>query len=264
MSKSITRRATPQGALRLTGITAIGAAAALTLSSCGSGVPALEDVWPEVSSSIENATSVAIDGSVSQGGQDVTVAISGQIDDSSYSGNVKMDEADVEVVGNAEYTYMKPNAAFYQQLGGASLQDMVGDKWLEMPAEQGGFTMSSFWESFSKEIPSAEEFGNSEYTSEAVELNGEEVYKYTGTDADTGEPVSVYVSQDNKLARVEVADATSEGAESTDGASASPSPSASPSTSGEPSTGAVNFSQWDAVEPVEMPADEEIFAVPGM
>jgi hypothetical protein len=262
MPTSTLRRTTSRRATRRGGVAALGVAAALTLSSCGSGVPALEEVWPEVTTSIENATSVAIDGNVTQGGQDVAVAIAGQIDDSSYSGNVSMDEATVEVVGNTESTYMKPNTAFYEQLGSAPLQDLVGDKWLEMPAGQSEFTMSSFWESFKQEIPTAEEFGDADYTAEAVDLNGEEVYKYTGTNADTGEPVSVYVTQDNKLSRVEVTKAPADGA--SEGATGSASASPSAEASADTSTGAIDFSQWDAVEPVEMPAEGEIFAVPGM
>jgi hypothetical protein len=262
MPTSTLHRIAARRAARLGGIAALGTAAALTLSSCGSGVPALEEVWPEVTGSMDSATSVAIDGNVTRGGQDVTVSIAGQIDDSSYSGNVSMDDAEVEMVGNAEYTYMKPNTAFYGQLGGAALQDLVGEKWLEMPAGQSQFTMSSFWESFRQEIPTAEEFGDANYTAEAVDLNGEEVYKYTGTNADTGEPVSVYVTQDNKLSRVEVTKAVADGA--SESASGSASASSSGPASADSSTGAIDFSQWDAMAPVEMPAEEEIFAVPGM
>lgn len=254
MPTSITT--TQRKPLRVLGITALGAAAALTLAGCaGSGVPALEDVWPEAHASIEDATSVAIDGSVSQGGQDMTVAISGQIDNSSYSGNVAMGDVAVEILGNDEYTYMKPNTAFYEENGGgAQLQEMVGDKWLEMPAEQGGFTMSTLWEAFTEDIPSSDEFSDSEYTSEAVDLNGEEVYKYTGSTEDSDEPVSLYVSKDNKLVRVEAEAASS------DDESASPSAS-SDSSSG---TGTIDFSEWDAVETVEMPAEDTIFSVPGL
>ena len=28
--------------------------------------------------------------------------------------------------------------------------------------------------------------------------------------------------------------------------------------------GAIDFSEWNAVEPFEMPADDEIFSIPGM
>lgn len=242
--------------LRALGITALGATAALALAGCaGSDVPALEDVWPEAHASIEEATSVAIDGSVNQGGQDMTVAISGQIDDSSYSGNVAMGEVAVEILGNDEYTYMKPNTAFYEENGGgAQLQEMVGDKWLEMPAEQGGFTMSTLWDAFTEDIPSSDEFSDSEYTSETVDLNGEEVYKYTGSTEDSDDPVSLYVSKDNKLVRVEAEAASS------DDESASPSAS-SDSSSG---AGTIDFSEWDAVETVEMPAEDTIFSIPGL
>ncbi|HRO30236.1 MULTISPECIES: hypothetical protein [Micrococcaceae] len=246
---------------RALGITALGAAAALTLSSCGTSAPALEDVWPEVSQSIQNAKSVAIEGNVTQGGQDMSVAMSGQIDDSSYSGSVSMGDAQVEVIGNAEKTYLKPNGAFYQEMGGAGLQELVGEKWLEMPAEDGGFTMSSFWSSVSEDIPGSDQFQDSEYTSEVVEHNGEEVYKYSGTSAENGEPVAIYITQENRLVRVEV-DQAGQG----EGGSADASTPASPQASASPDagTGTVDFSDWDAVEPVDMPAKDEVFAVPGM
>lgn len=249
------------------GLTALGGVAAVSLSACaGSGVPALEDVWPEAYASIDEATSVAVDGNVTQGGQEMTVSIAGQIDDSSYAGNVAMDGVAIEIIGNTENTYMKPNAAFYEQNGGSQLQDMVGDKWLEMPAGDGGFTMSTLWDSFISDIPAGDEFGTSDYTSEKAELDGEEVYKYTGSNEDTGKPVSVYLSQDNKLVRVEAdsgsTDEASGGSASSDASEPAPE-SASESATAEPGSGTIDFSQWDAVEPVEMPAEDEVFAVPG-
>jgi hypothetical protein len=261
MPQTTIRHTTARRGVRALGITALGAAAALTLSSCANSVPALEEVWPEVSESIQNATSVAIEGNVTQGGEDMAVNIAGQIDDSSYSGSVSMGEAQMEMIGNAENTYMKPNGAFYEELGGAPLQELVGGKWLEMPAEEGGFTMSTLWSSFSEDIPKADELGDSEYTREVVDHNGEEVYKYSGTTAEKGEPVAMYITKDNKLVRVEVQQGDGESSgepsgESTDEASASPDAGSG--------TGTVDFSDWDAVEPVEMPAKSEIFAVPGM
>ena len=249
------RHRTVRTRYRALGITALGAAAALALSGCGDQVPALEDVWPEVSESIQNAESVTIDGNIAQGGQDMSVTMSGQIDDSSYAGSVTMGEAQVEVIGNTETTYMKPNAAFYEEMGGAQLQDLVGEKWLEVPAEEDGFTMSTFWSSFSEDIPGADEFADSEYTKELVEHDGAEVYKYSGTSVENGEPVTLYIDRDHQLVRVEV-----EQSESTEGASASPS--ASPA--GDTGTGTVDFADWNAVEPVDMPDEAEVFALPGL
>lgn len=240
---------------RVIGVTAVGAAAALALSGCGDQVPALEDVWPEVSESIQKAESVTIDGNIAQGGQDMSVTMSGQIDDSSYAGSVAMGEAQVEVVGNTETTYMKPNAAFYEEMGGAQLQDLVGEKWLEVPAEEDGFTMSNFWSSFSEDIPEADEFTDAEYTKELAEHDGAEVYKYSGTSAENGEPVTLYIDRDHRLVRVEV-----QQGESTDDASASPSASPAEDTG----TGTVDFSDWNTVDPVEMPDEAEVFALPGM
>lgn len=246
-------------------LTALGTAAALSLSACaGSGVPPLEDVWPEAYDSIQDATSVAVDGTVTQGGQEMTVSIAGQIDDSSYAGDVSMDGVAIEIIGDVENTYMKPNTAFYEQNGGAQLQEMVDEKWLRMPTSEGGFTMSTLWESFIEDIPAGDEFGHSDYTSESAELDGEQVYKYTGDNEDTGAPVSVYLSQDNRLLRVEAETRPEDG---TSG-SASPSATASASeaaASGSPEgagSGTIDFSRWNAVEPVEMPTEDEVFAVP--
>ena len=73
MPQTTTRDTTARRSFRALGITALGAVAALTLSSCGNSVPALEEVWPEVSESIQNAKSVAIEGNVTQGGEDMAV-----------------------------------------------------------------------------------------------------------------------------------------------------------------------------------------------
>lgn len=270
------RRVSRARALRGWGLLALGTTAALSLSACsGADVPPLEDVWPEAYASIEEATSVAVDGNVTQGGQEMTVSIAGQIDDSSYAGNVSMDGVAIEIIGNSENTYMKPNTAFYEQNGGAQLQDMVGEKWLRMPAGEGGFTMSTLWESFIGDIPAGDEFGNSDYTSEPTELDGEQVYKYTGSNEDTGAPVSVYLSQDNRLLRVEAQSGSEGGAsgDSTPSTSPSDDPSTSPSattseasgsgSADESGAGTIDFSRWDAVEPVEMPAEDEVFVIPG-
>ncbi|MGM7668894.1 hypothetical protein [Microbacterium sp. A93] len=252
---------------RVLALTALGAAAALGLGACaGSGVPDLQEVWPEAYASIEDASSVAVDGNVSQGGQDTTVKFAGQIDDSSYAGRVSMNGVTIEIIGNTEHAYMKPNTAFYEQNGGAQLQDMVGDKWLRVSAGEGVLSMSTLWESIFRDIPEGDEFSNSDYTSEKVELDGEQVYKYTVSNEDTGKPVSVYLSQDNRLLRVEAE------AGATDEASGDPSGSASPSASesaasdaaAESGIGTMDFEHWNSVGPAEMPAEDEVFAVPAM
>ena len=239
--------------VRAVGITVLGAAVALALSGCADRVPALEEVWPEVSESTQNAESVSMDGVIAQDGRELVVDMAGQLDGSSYAGMVSMGEAEVDVIGNTEKTYMKPNAAFYEERGGADLQELVGGKWLELPAERDGYTMSGFWSSFSHGIPAADAFTDAEYTKELAEHEGNEVYKYTAMSGENGEPVTLYIDRDQRLVRVEV-----QQGESTDNTSASPSPAA------ETGTVTVNFSDWNAVEPVDMPDEAEVFALPGL
>ncbi|QCU77780.1 hypothetical protein E7744_05890 [Citricoccus sp. SGAir0253] len=275
MPQTTTRRAAAprrtRGAVPTRGaIVAVLAAAGLALGGCSTRVPPLEEVWPEVSASIRDAGSVAIDGTIRRDGEEMTVDIAGQVDDSSYSGSLSVGEARVRVVGDAEHTYLKPNAAFYEALGGgAEVGEAVGDRWLRVPADEGGFTMSTFYSGFSEDLPDAAEFGESDYTSEVVRHDGEDVYRYTGMDARDGDPVTLYVSRDHRLLRVEVEgtdpSAPSSGSASPSSGSASPSagavdPDAADLDGG---SGTVEFSDWDAVEPVEMPAQDEVFTVPG-
>lgn len=248
---------------RLAGITAFGAISALTLSACGSSVPTIEEVWPDVRENLVNAESVKVSGEITQDGQDMNVDMSGHVDDSSYSGNIAMGEYTIEVLGNADNTYVKANEAFWEANGGAQLLSLIGDKWLEAPAEEMGFTMSSFYDSFSSEAPEASEFEGKEFTAEEVEHNGEQVYKYTGTEDESGDPVSYFINKENQLVRMERPEST-EGSSDAASDDASGDASASPSASSGAGAGAIDFTEWNAVEPVEMPAEDEVFAIPGM
>ena len=267
----------------------LGLLAALTLTACtGESTPSLEEIWPEVDSSIQDATSVDLDGTVSQQGRQMDISLAGQIDDASYAGHFSMDGAEVDVIGNAEYTYMKPNTRFYEELGSARLQDMVGERWLELPAGQGGWTMSGMWESVLADIPSAEDIAGTEFTAETVELEGEEAYRYSGTPSTTGQPIVLYISPDHRLLRMEASaapsGAPSESGTATESGAATPSGEATPSAaasgsgeaspsgtatsaaSGGPATAQgteIDFADWNAVEPVEMPTGEDVFSVPG-
>lgn len=270
------RRRARHRTLRTWGLTALGTAAALGAGACsGPGVPPLEDVWPEAYASIEDATSVAVQGGVTQSGQDIAVSMAGQLDGSSYSGDVAVGGVAIEIIGNTENTYLKPNTAFYEQNGGTQLQDMVDDRWLLTSADEDAFTLPNLWASVLERIPAGEEFADADYTAEQAELDGEQVHRYTVSTEGTGRPVSVYLSQDNRLLRVETesepADSASPSASPSDSPSATASGSSSaaaaePSATGsadESGTGTLDFSRWDAVEPVQMPADDEVFAVPG-
>lgn len=233
---------------RLASITALGAISALALSACGSSVPKLEEVWPETRENIQNATSVSIVGEVEQNGDTINLDMAGQVDDSSYSGKIASKGISMELIGNKETTYIKPDAAFWEDQGGSAMMDMVGDKWIEAPA-QSGMNMSSFYEGFRDDAPEGEEFNDTEYSSEEIEHEGQQVYKYTGTDKDSGEPITLLINKDKQLVRLErqASSEQSEG-ESSDGAG----------------PGAIDFKDWNSVEPVEMPAEDEIFSVPGM
>ncbi|NUL48349.1 hypothetical protein F7P69_24520 [Cellulosimicrobium funkei] len=248
---------------RIWSLTALGTAAVLGLGACsGSDVPPLEDVWPEAYASVEDATSVAVDGGVTQGGQDIAVSMAGQLDGSSYAGNVAVGGVAIEIIGNTENTYLKPNTAFYEQNGGTQLQDMVGDQWLLTSADEEAFTLPNLWASVMEKIPAGDEFADADYTAEQAELDGEQVHRYTVSHEDTGRPVSVYLSQDNRLLRVETESGPDDGASSSSSSATAPAPSATGSAD-ESGTGTLDFSRWDAVEPVEMPAEDEVFAVPG-
>lgn len=266
------RRRPRRRTLRIWSLTLLGTAATLGVGACsGPGVPPLQDVWPEAYASVEDATSVAVEGGVAQSGQDIAVSMAGQLDGSSYAGNVAVDGVAIEIIGNTENTYLKPNTAFYEQNGGTQLQDMVGEKWLLTSADEDAFTLPNLWASVMEKIPAGDEFADADYTAEQAELDGEQVHKYTVSNEDTGRPVSVYLSQDNRLLRVEAesgpADSPSPTASPSATGSGSPSPTAAESSAtgsaAESGTGTLDFSRWDAVEPVEMPAEDEVFAVPG-
>lgn len=249
---------------RLAGITALGAIAALSLSACGSTapqsegtqpasaeqaatpdkveVPKLEEIWPEVRENLQKATSVKIKGVLEQDGKDMSVDMAGQVDDSSYAGKITMEDFSMELIGDKTNTYIKPDAAFWEKQGGAAIGDMVGDKWIDS-GQAADTSMSTFYKSFSEEAPEAEEFKGTTYTSEEVDHNGQKVFKYTGKDDDTGQPIVMLISQDKQLIRLETQE------KGTDDKT-------SPST--------IDFSEWNTVKPFEMPSKDEIADIPGM
>lgn len=223
---------------RVLSVTALGAIAALSLSGCASE-PALDQVWPEVRANIQNAESVTLQGTGVMDGEEMTVDVSGYTDDSFISGTITMGEIEMELLGDDENVYIKPNEALFEQMGGSVVSGLVGDNWIEAPAGE-ALTMSDIYDSLREELPAEDSYGDAEYEVETVDRDGEEVYQYSGTLEDSDEPASLYIDQDDQLVRLETT--PDEGDEQV----------------------AVDFSDWNAVEKTSMPAQEEIFSVPGL
>lgn len=211
------------------------AGSSLALTACG-GPPNFDEVWPQTYENVENAESVSIafEGTNVESDETMSATFSGQLDDSNYEGHMSLGDIEYEVKTADGRTVMTANDAFYQESDSQALAELVGDSWFEAPSSD-DFTISSFFDSLTSDLDQDPTDEGEELEVEEVEEDGQNAYKYSGT-AD-GDDLAITVTENNELLRMEA---------NTDELD-----------------GTVEFSNWNAVEPIEFPADEEIVTLPG-
>lgn len=216
-------------------------------------VPEIDEIWGEVASNLEDAESLTIESDTESRGVSRVLDISGFIDDSYYEGVLSEGEVSMEFKGNAEVEYIKPNEAFLKERAGAAAEDMAG-KWLTGMSEEDIVSMTFFHQTLVDILPPASQF-DSGFSGEAAELDGRQVYHYSGTPEGLPAPVNLYITPEKQLVKLEIP------AQNLPSSSASPSASASSDGTDVPYD-VWTLSDWNAVEKGEMPAQDEVMEIP--
>lgn len=228
---------------RLSAAVGMLAAGTLLLTACGSA-PTLDEAWPEVRKNVEEAESLRVNVEATGEEEDGTdtADLAGATDDSHMKGtmNVTMggDAVDMEVLRRDGDVYIKMSGE------DNALTQMVGDKWLKMPASEaesmGDFAMSSLVDDMVEEMPAADAFDDHDIEAEEVEIEGEKYDKYVIPqellESETAGDTYYVDREDNTMFRVE-------GAKSEDGKQDT----------------VVTFTEWNSVEAPEAPAEDEVF-----
>lgn len=228
---------------RLSAAVGMLAAGTLLLTACGSA-PTLDEAWPEVRKNVEEAESLRVNVEATGEEKDGTgtADLAGATDDSHMKGtmNVTMggDAVDMEVLRRDGDVYIKMSGE------DNALTQMVGDKWLKMPASEaesmGDFAMSSLVDDMVEEMPAADAFDDDDIEAEEVEIEGEKYDKYVIPqellESETAGDTYYVDREDNTMFRVE-------GAKSEDGKQDT----------------VVTFTEWNSVEAPEAPAEDEVF-----
>ncbi len=228
---------------RLSAAVGMLAAGTLLLTACGSA-PTLDEAWPEVRKNVEEAESLRVNVEATGEEKDGTgtADLAGATDDSHMKGtmNVTMggDAVDMEVLRRDGDVYIKMSGE------DNALTQMVGDKWLKMPASEaesmGDFAMSSLVDDMVEEMPAADAFDDHDIEAEEVEIEGEKYDKYVIPqellESETAGDTYYVDREDNTMFRVE-------GAKSEDGKQDT----------------VVTFTEWNSVEAPEAPAEDEVF-----
>lgn len=226
----------PHRRVRLLSVTGLVAVGALALTACG-GPPSFEDAWPETYQKLQDAESVSMTLEGTDPGSETTLTseYSGQLDDSNFVGTVSQDSGELEIRTVDGRTVLQGNDEYFSAQGSEALNELVGDSWVELDGP-GEFAISSLYESLTGGFTGAEAEQTEDLEVEEIDEDGTTLYKYSGT-AENGEPFAVFLNEEHELVRME--------AHGTD------------------LEGTVEFSDWNAVDPIELPADDEIVPLPG-
>lgn len=214
----------------------LAAAGALALTACG-GAPSFEEAWPEAYQKLQEAESVAMSFEGTDPSDDTTYTseYSGQLDDSNFVGTITQGESELEIRSVDGRTVLRGNEDYFTGQNAEALNEMVGDGWVELEGP-GEFSISGFYESLTGTFTGAEATETEDLEVQEVDEDGTVLYQYSGT-AENGEPFSVYLNEERELVRLE--------------------------SHSESLEGTVEFSDWNAVEPVQLPADDEVVPLPG-
>ena len=169
-----------------------------------------------------------------EGGSGTTdMDLKGQMDDSNFEANVKMEDMEASIIKADGKDYVKANEAFWVGTGAAEDPSAVQDIWVAAPEDMGvsqSFSLGQLWSEFATGLPT-EGDDLSTSTAELTELDGEEVYHYLSEAL--GADIWITADGSNQLRKVEfMADAEAEGMNLV-----------------------MEFTDWNDVEPVEAPED---------
>lgn len=229
-------------------------ASGLLLTGCASA-PTLEESWPDVRKKIVDAQSLRLQmegvanaedgvaGSPSSEIQSANADLAGATDGSHLKGTMAMDMGettmDMEVLRLQDESFMKMQAEGEDAPPEmAMFSEIVGDRWMLMPEENAeDLSLKDMMDEMEKDLPAEDAFDGKDLKPEKVELDGQEYLKYTLPEEAKDFARVMYVDpEDDVLYRLEGTNPDDAAADAT-----------------------VTFTEWDAVQPPERPADDQIF-----
>ena len=176
-----------------------GGATALLLAGCGGGGYAdesAETITGDAEKEMKALSSVSMNGELTNDGQklslDMSVTTSGDCE-----GTIGLDQGTAQLLSVDGQSWMKPDEGFWQSFAGdqaAAVMQAVGDRWVVMPEEEGGFTDLCDLDSLLEEM--GEDDGDKMEVGETEDVDGQEAVMID-TESDEGDPLTVWVAVDD-------------------------------------------------------------------
>jgi hypothetical protein len=107
------------------------------LASSGFAAEPASQILQTATSATEHARSFAVDGSVSQSNENVTLHVT--LSASKAGGTVTVDGQTIHLAKVGSMVYFSAGAAFWQQNGGQTYAQLFANRWVEAPASNSDF-----------------------------------------------------------------------------------------------------------------------------
>jgi len=196
------------------------------------------DIAQAAKDAMSELTSMRVSGAIADDGDEITLDLQ-LASGGTCVGSLGLGGATVELLGTDGDTWMRPDAKFWTLTGGQAakqVQELVGDRWVVIPAEEDSFNQFCDLDSLLEQMLSTDEEPDDDttYTVTGTEdVDGVEVVTVESTDEDGDSSLGyIRVEAPHHLVKIE-------------------------RTSGD-ETGAVTFSDFDAEIDVQAPAESEI------
>lgn len=220
-------------------LASIGMAAALTACGGGGGDDFTEESGAKIADAskdaMEKLKAVKVEGAVKANGQEVALDIQTN-NDGDCSGEIEVGGGKAELVGAGGKVWFKPDAAFWKASAGESAEQIiaiVGDKWVVVPSDGGGFDEFCDIDDLLDELISDDDDDAAKYKKgKTEEIDGEDAIAVEHTDDEGTSTGYVRVDSPHYLVKIE-------------------------KTKGD-DTGSVTFSEFDEKFTAEAPAEADV------
>ncbi|WP_336704554.1 hypothetical protein [Micrococcus terreus] len=207
--------------------------------------PRLSEVWPEARQQLDEATSVRITGRMPSGRDHADIDYRGQLDGSNYHTVVETDGGDVvDVISDGDIAHAHlPDAALDRMGPPGKVKDLLDGQRVQQPESSLGVGVEILFQDITQNLPEGETWDGEDTEATVVEEDGRTLYSYPDTER---RGVILFDAQDRSLAGLR----QGESAVGSEGAG-----------SARPDADTLDawfaFSEWNAVESVPMPDEDE-------
>lgn len=156
-----------------------------------------EEITAEVEADMKALSSVRMTGELVTDGErmsiDMAVSTAGDCE-----GTIGQDGAEAEIISVDGSSYMKPDAAFWELFAGeqaSMLVEIVGDRWVAVPGEQGDFSEFCNLDQLLDEVGGEDDPRDVEVEG-TEQIDGQEAVRLATT-TEEGDPVTVWVAAED-------------------------------------------------------------------